>query len=85
MAAAGPRTLVSMNLWRLDAAIFDACRDVAPSSRGERELPDAVRLAVARGGQFRVLVSRGTVLDVTSRADVALVERRLAALQPPRL
>ena len=85
VAASGPRTLVSMNLWRMDAAIFDACRDVAPSSRGERELPDAVRLAIARGGQFRVLVSRGAVLDVTSRADVALVERRLAALQPPRL
>ncbi|HUG39151.1 MAG TPA: sugar phosphate nucleotidyltransferase, partial [Longimicrobiales bacterium] len=39
-AMAGAR--VSMTCWRFDPAIFDACRDVAPSPRGELELTDAV-------------------------------------------
>ena len=36
-----------MNCWRFDARIFDACRDVPRSARGELELPEAVGLAVA--------------------------------------
>ncbi|MEZ5975838.1 MAG: sugar phosphate nucleotidyltransferase [Planctomycetota bacterium] len=40
---------VSMNCWYFDARIFDACRRVTPSARGELELPDAVRLAMAAG------------------------------------
>lgn len=82
LAAAGPDALISMNLWRLDGAVVEACRDVAPSPRGEYELPDAVMLAVARGTRVRVLVGRGAVADLTSRADVGDVSRRLAALEP---
>ena len=33
--ASGPRALLSMNVWRFDARIFPACRDVPLSSRGE--------------------------------------------------
>src|SRR5262245_43619977 len=46
---AGPRALISMNVWRFDERIFDACRDVPVSPRGEYELPEAVALAVTRG------------------------------------
>lgn len=84
VAAAGPDALVSMNLWRLDARIFDACRDVPMSERGEQELPQAVGLAAARGVCFEVIPVRGEVLDLSSRADVADVARRLDAA-PVRL
>ena len=71
-----------MNLWRFDAPVLAACRDVAPSPRGEYELPDAVMLAMARGTRVRVLAARGAVLDLTSRADIGGVSRRLAGREP---
>ena len=77
MEAAGSEALVSANVWRCDARIFDACRDVPLSARGERELPQAVGLAASRGVCFEVLPVRGEVLDLSSRADVAAVARRL--------
>ena len=57
-ASFGDDPPVSMNCWRLPASIFAACRDVQPSQRGELELPDAVRLAVARGARFAVVPLR---------------------------
>jgi dTDP-glucose pyrophosphorylase len=74
--------LVSMNCWRFDARIFDACRDVPLSSRGELELPTAVALAVTRGVRFKVLPAKGPVLDLSQRADAAEVSRRLAGTTP---
>nr|MBA3296070.1 nucleotidyltransferase family protein [Acidobacteriota bacterium] len=81
-ARAGERSLVSMNCWRFDHRIFDACRDVPRSPRGELELPIAVGLAVDRGTPFRVVPARGAVLDVSTRADAAEVTRRLEAVTP---
>jgi glucose-1-phosphate thymidylyltransferase len=80
--AAGPRALISMNVWRFDHRIFDACRDVPRSSRGEYELPEAVGLAVQRGVQFKTFRAGGAVLDLSRRSDVALVGARLAAVEP---
>src|SRR5262245_34426415 len=37
---------ISMNCWRFDQRIFQACRDVPKSERGEFELPEAVGFAV---------------------------------------
>lgn len=79
--AAGPRALISMNVWRADARLFEACRDVPVSTRGEKELPQAVGLAAARGVCFEVIPVRGQVLDLSSRADVAAVERALAGVE----
>jgi glucose-1-phosphate thymidylyltransferase len=78
MAAAGDRALVSMNIWRFAPAIFEACRDVPRSARGEFELPEAVALAVERGARLRVLHARGEILDLSRRADVPAVAQRLA-------
>lgn len=75
----GPDTLVSMNLWRLSPAVRQACADVAPSPRGERELPAAVMLAIARGERVRAVPVEGRVLDLTTAADVAIVSDALAA------
>lgn len=75
-AMAGAR--VSMTCWRFDPSIFDACRDIAPSARGELELTDAVALAMARGARFRVVPVSDGVLDVSRREDIPAVERLLA-------
>lgn len=75
--AAGPDALISMNVWRFDARIFDACREVPMSERGEQELPQAVGLAASSGVCVEVIAVRGEVLDLSRRADVAPVARRL--------
>jgi glucose-1-phosphate thymidylyltransferase len=79
-SAMGPHALVSMNLWSFTPAIFDACERVAPSVRGELELPDAVGLAMRLAGpegRFRVLPMSAAVLDLSSRGDVPAVASRL--------
>ncbi|MHB1312576.1 MAG: nucleotidyltransferase family protein [Gemmatimonadaceae bacterium] len=69
---------VSMNLWSFTPAIFEACRRVQPSVRGELELQDAVMIAIAELGEsFRVVRAHGGVLDLSRRADIALVAERL--------
>jgi glucose-1-phosphate thymidylyltransferase len=72
---------ISMNLWRFDSRIFDACRDVPRSVRGEFELPEAVALALTRGLRLRAIPARGPVLDLSRRADAADVERRLSGTE----
>jgi len=76
------KVLISMNCWRFDARIFEACRHVPRSPRGEFELPEAVALATTRGVRFRALPAGGPVLDLSRRADAADVERRLAGVEP---
>lgn len=78
----GSRALISMNVWRFDESIFAACRDVPLSARGEYELPEAVGLAVSRGAIYRTFRASGAVLDLSRRSDVALVNARLAGLEP---
>ena len=77
----GDEEYVSVNCWMFTPAIFQACRAVSASAGGERELPAAVRHALAQGERFRVLPLRRPVLDLTSRADVANVARRLASVE----
>ena len=73
--AALPRPLwLSMNCWQFRPSIFDACRAIAPSPRGELEIPYAVQYAIdVLGEPFRALTIRAPVLDLTSREDVASV------------
>jgi glucose-1-phosphate thymidylyltransferase len=80
--AAGPRALLSMNVWRFDERIFSACRDVPLSARGEYELPEAVGLAIGRGVKFRVVRAAGAVLDLSRPGDVSLVSERLSGVEP---
>ncbi len=70
---------VSMNCWRFCPAIFEACRSIGPSPRGELEIPDAVQYSIDRlGERFEVVRCRAPVLDLSSRADVPTVGERLA-------
>jgi len=75
--AMGADALVSMNFWRLTSAFLDNCRRVQPSPRGELELPNAVRDAVAEGMKIRVLRGTTGVLDLSRRDDIASVAERL--------
>jgi glucose-1-phosphate thymidylyltransferase len=75
--AAGPSAPVSMNCWRFDARIFDFCRRVPLSERGELELPQAVDLACRNGVRFRAVPAHGPVLDLSRRSDAADLARRL--------
>lgn len=78
---AGSRALISMNVWRFDTSIFEACQDVPMSPRGEYELPEAVALAVSRGARFRTFPASGAVLDLSRRSDVSLVSERLSPVE----
>lgn len=64
---------IGMNLWRFDQLIFAACRDVPVSSRGERELPQAVGLAISRGMIITAVPMYAGVLDLSHRSDIATV------------
>ena len=73
---------VSMNCWRFDPSIFDACRSITPSPRGELEITDAVQYVIdVLGRPVRVAKVRSPVLDLTSRQDVATVARKLASVE----
>lgn len=82
LASLGDEVYVSMNCWRFDLTVLDACRRVAPSPRGELEIPDAVRLAMQKmGSVFRVVRMNIGVPDLSSRADIAAVARQLESVR----
>jgi len=75
--------LISMNCWRFSSAIFDVCRRTPLSPRGEYELPVAVGIAIAQHSmRFRVVRCQESVLDLSSRADIASVAERLRSITP---
>lgn len=75
-------TVVSMNSWRFSPTIFEACRRIGPSARGEYELQDAVTYALEHlGERFTVIPWTGGVLDLSSRADIATVAARLEGVE----
>ncbi len=78
VATVGADALISMNCFTFTSAVFDACRAITPSARGEYEIVDAVRWLVARGEPVRVVTVDDGVLDLSSRADVGPVQRALA-------
>lgn len=77
----GPDARVSMTCWRFDPSIFEACRAVPRSRRGEFELPDAVLRLCEQGESIRVVPVDGAVLDLSSRGDVASVGEWLAGVE----
>lgn len=78
LEAAGANPLISMNCWRFGPLIFEPCRSTPLSPRGERELPRAVHEGVTAGRlRIRVIRWHGGVLDLSRRADIAVVAERL--------
>ncbi|MDQ2667162.1 MAG: nucleotidyltransferase family protein [Gemmatimonadota bacterium] len=83
IASLGRDVFVGMNSWSLPPEIYDACRRVAPSVRGELELQDAVNYARDEMGiQFKVLQFHDGVLDLSSRGDIASVAEALRDTEP---
>lgn len=82
-ASTGGRVYSSMNCWLFTPAIFAACREVPVSRRGERELTQAVQYAIdSLHLRIEVILSEEAVLDLSSRADIALVAHALRAVEP---
>lgn len=79
--AAGEDALVSMNCFLFTPAVFEACRNIEKSPRGEFEIVDAVRWMVQRGSRFDVIGVEAGVLDMSSRGDIASVEAALGAAE----
>ncbi len=75
--------LVSLNCWRFSPEIFDACREIAPSERGELEITAAVGRMIENGHCFRVVISNEPVLDLSRQDDVAAVSALLAGVEVP--
>lgn len=67
-------SLVSMNAWLFSSAIFDACRTVRPSERGEYEITTAVQNSIdILGEKFVAVETDEGVLDLSSRSDIGKV------------
>lgn len=76
--AQGGAVYASLNCWLFTPEVFQACRAVPPSARGELELPQAVQLAIdTLGMRFEAIRMAAGVLDMSSRGDVASVGERL--------
>ena len=74
--------LVGINGWRFAPSIFAACRAIAPSPRGEIEVPYAALHSLRHQAEsYRVALSHAAVLDLTSRADIPAVSAALAEVQ----
>jgi len=74
---------VSMNCWRFDERVFDACRAVPLSPRDEYELPLTVQLAIDEGRfPLEAVFSHDGVLDLSGRTDIAAVAQRLSHVTP---
>jgi glucose-1-phosphate thymidylyltransferase len=82
LRAVGEPVRLSMNCWRFEASIFEACRSIGPSPRGEWELPFAVQYAMERlGVVFQCLTIDEPVLDLSQRSDLAGVKAALAGVK----
>lgn len=82
LASLGNDVWVSMNCWRFTPSIFEACRRISRSPRGELEITDAVQYAIDRLDEpFSVVKIRAGVLDMTGRRDIAAVTERLANVE----
>ena len=81
--AMGTPLYMGMNSWRMSPQIFEACRRVRPSVRGELELLDAVDISMRElGVRYAVLTFEAGVLDLSTRGDIASVREALRDVTP---
>jgi len=73
-----PSTLVQTSFFAFSPRIFEACRAVDPSERGEYELPDALTYLLETGGRVETVRLDGWRVNVNAPEDVDAAERRLS-------
>lgn len=82
LAALGDQVFVSMNCWLFGPEVFDACRAIGPSPRGEYEITDAAQYCIDKlSKKLNVCRVAAPVLDLSSRNDIAAVNDRLRTLK----
>ncbi len=70
---------VSMNAWLFDRSIFEACRAIDRSARGEYELTTGVQYAIDHLGlRIKAIKVKAGVLDLSNRSDIRSVAQMLA-------
>jgi len=72
-----PSGLATTGCFAFSQRVFEACRAVDESDRGEYELTDAVRWLLERGGTVETVRFDGWRVNVNDRADVERAEARL--------
>jgi len=78
MKKLGKNIYVSMNCWRFSPLIFEACRNIKPSVRGEYEIASAVSYAIENLHEsFKMMPVALPVLDMTGRSDITILESLL--------
>jgi glucose-1-phosphate thymidylyltransferase len=73
-----PSRLVMTGFYSFSPAIFDACRLVQPSDRGEYELTDAIHLLIESGRRIDAIRMDGWRVDVGYPEDRDRAEKRLS-------
>jgi glucose-1-phosphate thymidylyltransferase len=82
LAAFGDEVYLSMNCWRFTPNVFEACRNIGLSPRGELEVTDAAQYCIDHlGEQFKVVKSASPVLDLSSQHDVGPVTELLVGTE----
>ncbi|MEF8808953.1 sugar phosphate nucleotidyltransferase [Natronomonas sp.] len=72
-----PTTLATTGCFAFSPRIFEACRAIDPSDRGEYELPDAIEWLLNHGGQVETVELDGWRVNVNTDADIERAEERL--------
>ncbi|WP_336133431.1 nucleotidyltransferase family protein [Natronomonas amylolytica] len=72
-----PTTLATTGCFAFSPRVFEACRAIDPSDRGEYELPDAIEWLRAQGGRIETVELDGWRVNVNTEADIERAEERL--------
>ena len=74
-----PSTLVTTGVYALPEEIFEHCRAISPSDRGEYELADAIERLLADGGVVETVDIEGWRVNVNRPEDLEEASRKLEA------
>jgi glucose-1-phosphate thymidylyltransferase len=72
-----PSRLATTGCFAFSQRVFEACRAIEPSARGEFELPDAVGWLLDNGGTVETVRLDGWRVNVNDHADLDRAESRL--------
>lgn len=72
-----PSTRASAGVFAFNPVIFDACRVITPSDRGEYELTDAIDLLIYAGHSVSQVLFSGTRVNVNTEEDLEQAARIL--------